>query len=108
MFNIECFIEECSKGWSRVVGLPSNRSYFTIRDRFSTAGGKVKESLSWRDRFLFLTGPKPIGASPLPISLASLKPLGLISLMDFHQHRRTTSTSTTNDDGSQDKRKEKK
>ena len=84
--------------------------YDIVRDRFSTAGGagKVKESLSWRDRFLFLTGPKPIGASPLPISLASLKPLGLISLMDFHQHRRTTSTSTTNDDGSQDKRKEKK
>ena len=25
-------------------------------------------------------------------------------LMDFHQHRRTTSTSTTNDDGSQDEK----
>jgi hypothetical protein len=24
--------------------------------------------------------------------------------MDFHQHRRTTSTSTTNDDGSQDEK----
>ena len=67
MFNIECFIEECSKGWSRVVGLPIKS---VVRDRFSTAGASVKESLSWRDRFLFLTGPKPIGASPLPISLA--------------------------------------
>jgi hypothetical protein len=29
------------------------------------------------------------------------------NLMDFHQHRRMTSTSTTKDDGSQDERKEK-
>jgi len=67
MFNIECFLRSVPRGGVLSSGSQSNRSTGPIFH----CGGQASKKISFlRDRFLFLTGPKPTGASPLPISLA--------------------------------------